>query len=673
MDILDQALLRELENKCTQEQPPAAMAACPLHVDCRSLCAAVSAGDFDSARAIYEKSVPFPELLAEVCDAPCGRSCVRDGLGGPIDLRALEKAAMTFGKPGPKRLRPTKKIGRVAVAGDGLFALTVEKELVKKGYEVTLFDEYAERDGFDAAFDATGGPISPVFAMAEGKSAAVTLDRQIKNVSLTAGREREGVHETLLYVETKNVDPRPAAEDRESREGASAEAGRCLDCKCMECAKSCAFISHFKSYPKKYVRETYNNLSIAMGNHTSNILINSCALCSQCAAVCPNGLDLVEVMQSARQIMVKNEKMPASAFDFAIKDMLHANGDSCFLARNQRGYETSKYLFFPSCQLGASAPEVIRKAYSHLSEALDGGVGLLLGCCGIMARWAGQEELYDRTRKKLLDEWEALGKPQIITACPTCRKTLGGDFGDVTDIWTLLLDIGLPAQRTAAGSYTIHDACGARGERSSREDVRRLLGLMGCEITEPEYSGELAPCCGYGGLVQFSNSEVADEMTRLCTRDVDKTRLTYCMNCRDRFAKSGARAVHVLELIYGGENAETRAAPGYSLRRDNREGVRRGLMEEFWNEKQEEPERLSLIYDAEVAELLENRLILEQDLRRVMSGALETGSFIREAKTGLMIASGRIGNVTFWVYFKQENDVWRVCRAYSHRMEVKQG
>lgn len=670
MNILDQTFLRELENKCTQEQPPAAMAACPLHVDCRSLCAAVSAGDFDSARAIYEKSVPFPELLADICDAPCGKHCVRDELGGSIDLRALEKAAMTFGKPKSKRPRPMKKSGSVAVMGSGIFARTVEKELTRKGYEVSLFDDYKESGGFDAVFDASAEPASPVFAMTEGKSAAITIDRQIKEVSLTAGREGESLRETSLYVETKNIEPCPPAENPESREGAIAEAQRCLDCKCMECAKSCAFISHFKTYPKKYVREVYNNLSIAMGNHTSNILINSCALCSQCAAVCPNGLDLGEVMQSARQIMVENEKMPASAFDFAIKDMLHANGDGCFLARNQYGFSTSKYLFFPGCQLGASAPQVIKSAYSHLTSAFDGGVGIMLGCCGIMARWAGQEELYSQTRKLLFKEWEGLGRPRIITACPTCRKTFAGDFGEVTDIWSLLLETGLPTECDPKQGYTIHDACGTRGDAASREDVRRLLGLMGCEVSEPEFSGDMAPCCGYGGLVQFSNSEVADEMTRLCTRDVDKTRLTYCMNCRDRFTKSGARAVHILELIYGSGNAEARAAPGYSLRRDNREGVRRDMLTQFWNEKQEERERLALVYDAEVAELLEKRLILEQDIRQVISGALEDKGFIREEKTGLMIASRRIGNVTFWVYFKPENQSWRVCRAYSHRMEV---
>ncbi|HZK29451.1 MAG TPA: hypothetical protein VFD19_04470, partial [Clostridia bacterium] len=60
MDILSKDQLLELEVRCIQEQPPAAMAACPLRVNCRSLCMALKDGNFDVARSIYSKSVPLP-------------------------------------------------------------------------------------------------------------------------------------------------------------------------------------------------------------------------------------------------------------------------------------------------------------------------------------------------------------------------------------------------------------------------------------------------------------------------------------------------------------------------------------------------------------------------------------------------------------------------------------
>lgn len=736
MNILDQNVLRELEAKCVQEQPPAAMAACPLHVNCRELCAAVSVGDFDAARVSFTRAAAFPDILSRICRAPCSAACVRKDLGGAVDMRGLERAAMLFGKPKPRRMLPIpKKSGSVAVVGAGVCGLTAALELAKKGCIVTVFEKSGKIGGgllqaglpqgvideelkafkpyavtfslnstisepralldeYDAALISWGGNLpeadsrtlqtgtpglfsaggfdSAVFSMDAGKRAAISIDRFLKKVSLTAGRESEGCFETSLYVETGGIDSKPpSTESGGTREAAISEAGRCLDCKCLECAKGCAFISHFKRYPRKYVREVYNNLSIAMGNRTSNTLINSCALCSQCAVICPNGLDLGEVMMSARKIMVETEKMPRSAFAFAVDDMRYSNSGTAFLSRNQPGFSKSKYLFFPGCQLGASSPAVISKAYRHLTSSLEGGVGILLGCCGIVARWAGRERLFLETQEMLRGEWAGMGKPMIITACPTCQKTLAKDFGEVRDICSVLLDIGLPPGYKGGESYMIHDACGARDETEARESVRRLLDRMGCRISEPEYTGDKSPCCGYGGLVQFSNSQVAGEMTALCTKEVDITRMTYCMNCRDRFTKSGARAVHILELIYDGKSAAGRDAPGYSLRQDNREGLKRAMLAEFWNEKQPEPKRIPLTYTKELAALLEKRLILERDIREVISNAIETGSFIREGNSGVMIANKRIGHVTFWVSFTPEGDGWQVLKAYSHRMEIR--
>lgn len=153
------------------------------------------------------------------------------------------------------------------------------------------------------------------------------------------------------------------------------EASRCIDCKCLECVHACAFLQHFKSYPRKYVREVYNNLSIAMGTRHANTMINSCSLCGQCAAICPNGLDVGAIMKDARQIMVESKKMPPSTFEFALLDMEYSNSGDCFFRAHQPGRSQSRYVFFPGCQLPASAPEIVRAAYLDLTERLEGGVG----------------------------------------------------------------------------------------------------------------------------------------------------------------------------------------------------------------------------------------------------------------------------------------------------------
>lgn len=732
MKTLDQDKLLELEALCVQEQPPAAMAACPLRVECRTVCQAVADGQYDIARSAYTKTVPLPHILSHLCDMPCASSCVRKDFGGSINLRGVEWAAMQFGKQLPRRRLPMRKSGTVAVVGAGPFGLAAALELARKGFSVTVYDKNERAGGsllkanlpqeaidedlkqfqdedvtfrfneyvddldalsnYDAVLLATGSsrddsdPVtmitsvdgifsggdfpSLIEALAAGKRVSNTINRYVKRVSMTAARGDEMKRTTSLYVETKDLSflP-PETDDVTDRKSAEAEASRCIQCECMECVKACAFMTHYKRYPKLYLREVYNNLAIAMGDRISNTLINSCSLCDQCAAICPHGLNLGEWIQAARDIMVRTEKMPPPAFEFAVNDMRQANSPSSFFARHQPGTEKSRYLFFPGCQLGASAPDVVKKTYDYLCCSLDGGVAFMHGCCGIMAKWAGETDLFEETKAMLKNEWELLGRPIVIVACSTCRKSLADIVDDVHDVWTVLLETGIPDTKRNL-PVTIHDACGARDQEETRHAVRELLSQLGCRVQEPKFSGEETPCCGYGGLVQFSHNSLANKMTEFCLRDVDETRLTYCMGCRDRFSKAGARAVHLLELIFGTNTGDERA-PGYSLRQDNRALLKRSMLRDLWHEVQEEEDRLILIYDDDLGELLEKRLILEEDIREVIEEAEATSRFIEEVKSGLRIAYKQIGHVTYWVYYAPEGEAWRVKRAYSHRMEIR--
>ncbi len=82
-----------------------------------------------------------------------------------------------------------------------------------------------------------------------------------------------------------------------SAEEAVEEAKRCLQCECMECVKVCEFLAGFKGYPKKYIRQIYNNLSIVMGQRHGNKLINSCSICGLCKEVCPEDLHMAKCVR----------------------------------------------------------------------------------------------------------------------------------------------------------------------------------------------------------------------------------------------------------------------------------------------------------------------------------------------------------------------------------------
>ena len=59
-------------------------------------------------------------------------------------------------------------------------------------------------------YSRAGWADSPIWQAAQGRWAATSMDRFLQNVSLTAGREKDGPYDTRLYTSLENVTPLPA-------------------------------------------------------------------------------------------------------------------------------------------------------------------------------------------------------------------------------------------------------------------------------------------------------------------------------------------------------------------------------------------------------------------------------------------------------------------------------
>ena len=725
--------LEARESLCVHEQPAYCNAACPLKLDTKAMIQAVAENDFKKALQLYEKITPFPHVLSAGCEAPCEGKCKLCSLGEGIAVRKMEEAVCAYGEKTKKLLPRMKKKKTVAVFGSGLFVLFLAGELQKKAYPVTVFcaEETLEqffdvetgfvspagreaslaalkgmdikfrfgtdltrmeslREGFDMVCAQWGvaeisdgddalmysrekgivtGVTSGVLDAAFGaKKAALTVDRLAQNLDPTNTRGDEGATETKLFVDLEGVEPSRCAMTTGTREEAVAEAKRCIQCTCDACIKACAYLQHYKKFPRILTREIYNNVSIIMGDHMMNKPINACALCGQCSVVCPNGYDMGEICHVARQNMVTTGKMPLAPHEFALMDMLFSNGEA-FFCRPQPGFEKCKYVFFPGCQASAIAPATVAAAYKDLCARLDGGVAIILGCCGAICDWAGRYEMYDDTKAFLDEQLASLGNPTVIAGCPTCKKELSGHDGlDLIGIWDILNEIGLPEQREETCEVALHDSCGARGDAGTQQAIRDLAQKLGCTLVDTPYSGDQSPCCGYGGLTQYTNREVAKAMTEKCLERSDLPYISYCMACRDRFAREGRESRHILELVYG---THAGSPPDISEKRYNRLTLRRDLLKEIWNEETEEVDvGFKIEYTPEVTALMDDRMILKSDIIAVLQELRKTGEAIMDADTGLCIARARLGNVTFWVKYEEIEGGYKFCGAYSHRMNV---
>jgi Fe-S oxidoreductase len=558
---------------------------------------------------------------------------------------------------------------------------------------------------------------SVIGAVSSGKRAAVSIERYIKKISLTASREREGAFETPLHYNLEDAAPSPRIDKTQAvytREEAAGEAKRCLQCRCSECVKACSHLQKYDIAPKSYARQIQINENVILGTRYANKMINSCTMCGLCREQCPLDIGMKELIGRTRESMVETGKMPVSAHDFALKDMEFSGSEHFFLVKSpppipEEQLETRKrelftypriafshyaqsvfqgddagaakadYLFYPGCQLSASEPAYVEKTYVHLLSCIKEGVGLMLGCCGAPADWAGRQDLTAKNIQGIKNVWTNMGKPMFILACSSCCAVFEKYLPDVpfVSLWEILDRYGLP-ETVPNGSrhvLNIHDACSTRYNRKIQDSVRSIAARLGYEIRELPYAKEKTKCCGYGGLVYFANREQSNAFVADRISESGEDLLVYCAMCRDLFSAGGKRTYHILDLIFGGnpDEAAGRKMPTLSQRHANRAVLKKKLLKDLWNEDTENrtTEMEDLVVPDEVWRSMEDRYILREDIEKVIRHARETGERFYNPQDGSYLAGRRIASVTYWVHYTDDGGKTYVKTVYSHRMEVE--
>ena len=561
----------------------------------------------------------------------------------------------------------------------------VSKWLEENGKGVTAIDAVTFETGITGVF--CGGsilhPPSTVLSIADGKRTAISIDRYLQKVSLTASRLSEGAQETRLYTSLEGVQPVSAVMPTTIFNGytpdeAISEARRCLLCDCMACVKVCTYLSEYGAYPRKYVRDIYNNLSIIMRQRRGNKFINSCTLCGLCGEVCPTDLNFAEVIEQTRKTMVETKKMPISAHDFALRDMAFSNSPRFAFTYPVPGKEKCDYLLFPGCQLAASNPEYISLIYDDLLKQVE-NLGIMLRCCGSPARWSGEEALFLESGTAIRGEWESLGKPKFILACSSCNKALQQIIPEVETIslWEILLknEQLASARLKTMQEYKIHDPCSSRYEPEWQNFARAVIERLGIKYSELPMSRSLTECCGYGGVTWLANPDLAHKSIQRRINEDESDYLTYCVMCRDLFAAEGKPTLHLLDLIYGRDvpALAKRKPPDYSQRHENRIRIKQRMQKRLLGKGDgimETYEKIKLQLSSEMRDILEARLILVEDIQKVIEHVETSGEYFINRSNGHSIASYKPNLITYWVEFTKQEDTYIVIDAYSHRMVV---
>lgn len=208
-------------------------------------------------------------------------------------------------------------------------------------------------------------------------------------------------------------------------------------------------------------------------------------------------------------------------------------------------------LYYPGCMSRFAAPEYVEN-YRKILQKME--VDFIeipeFNCCGSPVVNAGFEEDFIGLIKKNLDIFKKYGVKRIITNCPSCCKVFRKDYEIRTFHITEVIAENLDKLEKIYDDEPVcyHDPCHLGRGLGIYEAPRRILEVVGFEITEMDNTKERSLCCGAGGGLKANNPKLSDEIgKKRMSQCKTKKLVTSCAMCV-RHLKENSKGVEVLEL-----------------------------------------------------------------------------------------------------------------------------
>jgi len=138
--------------RCIQCKKPGCIEGCPVDVRIPEFIKRIAEGDFLGAARTLKETNSLPAVCGRVCpqEDQCEKFCILGKKGEPVAIGCLERFAADYERntgqvASPEKLAPNGR--KIAVVGAGPSGLTIAGDLVKLGYEVTIYEALHKAGG----------------------------------------------------------------------------------------------------------------------------------------------------------------------------------------------------------------------------------------------------------------------------------------------------------------------------------------------------------------------------------------------------------------------------------------------------------------------------------------------------------------------------------------------
>ena len=185
----------EEAKRCLQCKKSPCVKGCPVEIDIPAFIKCIQGGNFQASIDKIKEKNNLPAVCGRVCpqESQCEIKCVRSKKGESVAIGRLERFAADWemNESAPKRCGTSSSLAiKVAVVGSGPAGLTAAADLVKLGYEVTVFE----------ALHSSGGVLR--YGIPEFRLPKSVLEVEIGNIEKLGVR----IHPNVLIGKTLTID-----------------------------------------------------------------------------------------------------------------------------------------------------------------------------------------------------------------------------------------------------------------------------------------------------------------------------------------------------------------------------------------------------------------------------------------------------------------------------------
>ena len=294
---------------------------------------------------------------------------------------------------------------------------------------------------------------------------------------------------------------------------------------------------------------------------TINRYLDLCLKCGKCSKFCPSGIDVVDVIVSAKAEYFKShfaEKLITFFQKYFVFGLAPRIVRTFIRPTKSRKFD-KKFLYFGGCGSKLKGDKSLVKILNKIGIEV---INPEFHCCGVPYFVRGDLKEFNNSIKSYVKILKKYGINEVVTTCASCEKSLKdyikwADAEDVEFLKTVkvkniyqilrenIANGGLKLKKSVKVTY--HKPCNI----DNFEDIEYLL--KNTENLEYVEMKDFDKCCGLNGISKINEYKIMTNIFKSKRKNILNTKtkyvLTSCLGCEVALKSYSFGRYKVLDLI----------------------------------------------------------------------------------------------------------------------------